>query len=820
MIVMLLLPKLLSLVLSMLCLTTALQAAVPESIPANTAKALVLDGTPRYELAPVSYFLVDAENSISGDQLIANFDQYDWQLMPNRSGITGTVDGAVWLASWISIAPENIETADFVVKLHNPLADEVEFYWFQNGVEIGRLKNGMGDAYNPLARYNRDYLLSLDLLAGHDYLLLTKVSDGAIVYASPVLYTEQAHSIREQPFLMFYGVFTGAVILVLLYSVALFFATRDGVFLAYALVVICHGAISMGHEGTLTLFWLQRSQWALGYVEYIRAVVPFSAALFTVMFFDLHQRRGVLFYLLCSYMVISIVTALCFWLGAKNVWLVVDRTLGLLVHPTCVAAGVAGYMGRKKGAATFALAWLSLALLVPAYRVMASLGVDVTVDEITDLLALAVFFDFVLISIALSQRIGALNQQRMLAIAKSHTKSQFLAKVGHELRTPLNGIIGLTELLREYVAKKQGREYLKTIQQSGHYLAELINDLLDISKIEEDKIDIESVPFNIRSLVHSIIDVFAHSNASFKGNLAEDIDRRIPVMVKGDPTRIRQILSNLISNALKFTKDGTITVKLECTDKPDMIKLSVIDTGIGIPQDKLVQIFGFFEQESSSTARKYGGSGLGLTISKLLAELMGGSIGVRSRIGKGSSFWVELPLIDQQLEQPAVQSVTSATLVDGQFPDVQPQARTSLRVLVAEDNRVNQMVVNNMLKKLGHDVVVKEDGLTAFEAFKEAEQPFDIILMDCDMPVMNGYESTKVIREFEHEAGWKSRAIIALTADALKENVNQCYECGMNGFLSKPITLESLSSALDRVMVDLGSGSFIDDRIAPVDGLL
>jgi CheY-like chemotaxis protein len=226
--------------------------------------------------------------------------------------------------------------------------------------------------------------------------------------------------------------------------------------------------------------------------------------------------------------------------------------------------------------------------------------------------------------------------------------------------------------------------------------------------------------------------------------------------------------------------------------------MKAVSPSIGIPADKVKRIFGLFEQESSSTARRYGGSGLGLAISKALAELMGGEIGLESEEGVGSTFWVDMPLIDSSIEQlPASNSSDAA---------VKPEVVNdrALHILVAEDNRVNQMVVANMLKKLGHQFDVQENGKLAYEAFTGASQPYDLILMDCDMPVMNGFECTRNIREFECCSGKKKTAIIALTADALKENIDQCLEAGMDGFLSKPITLQRLSSSIDKAIVSYG----------------
>jgi signal transduction histidine kinase len=383
----------------------------------------------------------------------------------------------------------------------------------------------------------------------------------------------------------------------------------------------------------------------------------------------------------------------------------------------------------------------------------------------------------------LQKQIMLAEQETQAAAAASEAKSQFLAHMSHEIRTPLNGIIGIADILSQSQMDEGQAQYIRTIRNSGEALLSIINDILDFSKIEAGKLDLESTNFSLDEMLKSLEDLFIAQLKDKDLELKYTLDPTIPPFLKGDPLRIKQILLNLISNGLKFTEEGGIYITVQALQlKPEIvIEVSVRDTGIGIPNDKQKTLFEAFTQVDSSTTRKYGGTGLGLQISKSLVEIMGGTIRLNSQLDKGSSFTFDLHL--QEGEE--VISISS----DSQNTDKSSVA--DLHVLVAEDNTTNQMVVGAMLKRLGYAYDICNNGQEAINALNKKQ--YDMILMDCQMPVLDGFAATEKIRM---NPKWQTLPIIALTAGATDKEQKQCFEAGMNDFLSKPITINVLEKSL------------------------
>ncbi|MFA7384029.1 MAG: ATP-binding protein, partial [Desulfurivibrionaceae bacterium] len=379
------------------------------------------------------------------------------------------------------------------------------------------------------------------------------------------------------------------------------------------------------------------------------------------------------------------------------------------------------------------------------------------------------------------------------ADAASRAKDEFLANMSHEIRTPMNGILGILQLLQDTKMAGAQAEYVRVAHSSAESLLAILNNILDFSKIAAHKLQLEDTPFSLRAVVEEL--VVLHSSQAQAGNLVlrAEIDPRLPEMLMGDPTRIRQVLANLMTNAIKFTERGEVLVRVRCMSAVAsrvMLRIEICDTGIGISPEKQKDLFQIFTQADGSTTRKYGGTGLGLAIVRQLVMMMDGKIGVESEEGRGSVFWCELDF------PVAAVGGQSEIRKENEYADLQGH------ILLVEDNKVNQLVAGKMLTAMGLRVDHAENGEEALAAL--AETRYDLVLMDCQMPVLDGYQATKAFRSRE-APGEKRLTIIAMTANTSEGDRRKCLEAGMDDYLAKPVKKELLWNMLNRHLACVSS---------------
>ncbi|MBU2864499.1 response regulator [Reinekea forsetii] len=583
---------------------------------------------------------------------------------------------------------------------------------------------------------------------------------------------------------MFYGV----ILAMALYNLFLYTSVKDSAYLYYVFFISSFAMLHLSLDGYIFQhFWPFDQGYSYAPDTVFTLMTAMFGFLFLSKFMDLKHQLPNINRVIVSLALIQIpiiFLSIYYHDVAFDRWTLLPISL-MLVLAVCV-----GFYATAKGLETaryFLIAWLLFAL--GNTYLMISLSGAPLFDFSPLLVSKAsAFAEAMLLSFALAQRIRRLSDDREKQRIKAEAQSYFLAQVSHEIRTPLNGVLGTVELLDQTDLNQEQKGYINIIKGSGQSLLTLVGDVLDYSKIEAGKMDVKYDQVAIQDLATQEFELFRPNAAQKNLEFTLHISSNVPTWVSTDAHRLRQIWSNLISNAIKFTDYGYVRVFLGVTVENDekQLSFSVSDSGMGIPINEQPSLFNAYKQVKVGKRRVYGGTGLGLAISKELVELLGGSISLESDLGKGSIFKILLPL--NVVELPELPSEKELKIEPGR----------TMRILVAEDNLVNQKVVEGLLIKLGHSVSVVHHGKDALERRQSADFDFDLILMDCEMPSMDGYEATARIRAFEKQERLPEIPIVALTAHALEEVRNRCIQSGMTDFLTKPINTNKLIRTLNK----------------------
>lgn len=885
--------KLLVFVLLLLAWTVTPASATPRD--------LVLDHTAeQVELHHHVEFLEDPADTLTIESVVEEHQQA-FQPYPHRTINADYTDSAFWFR----FSLYNNEQAPMKWWLHLPYAmtDYIDLY--QVDMDTGAIMpvGHSGDMRpfdaRPVRTHN--FWFPLELPSHHSVTVYVRVKTSGSLSLPMQLHNEKTFVDTVSNQRLWLGFYHGGALFLMLYNFGLFLVVRERVYLYYVLYVasflmLSFNTTGLGYEYLWDNLWMQS-----GSATFSALACALFGGLFTRNLLDLRIRSNALYQFTNGLLVITVAMLIASLFISYSVSTRLAMVVVVFWITFAVVAGCHGIFQRYAPARIFSIAWFAF-LASSLVFIMNQLKLLEASKQSIYIMQVGSAIELLLLSFAIASRISLLKQQKDEIASQAEAenvanqaKSEFLASLGHEIRTPMAGVLGMTELMSNTPLTQEQRQYLDNIQESSRSLLDIVNQILDLSKIESNSLELESLTFSLDDVLRETFKVFESKRQHLSPvRLDLQVDPAIPAQVKGDPTRLRQVLINLIANAYKHTERGTITVAIQPGKQPHELLFSVADTGTAIAPHVMAQLFEHQPQPASGLARQQDETGLGLSITKQLVERMGGDIGVRANTGVGTTLWFQLPLVNPQQRDPILPThgfehiqlylfsndtllqrqigqwcshmninwvlnswpnpteqtdnlvILSDDIVhlrqtqsllavrvschllrlhkqdgdDAEFPTTQlpllpsqfldivsrrpqsaPVARaaneephsTAIRirkVLLAEDNPVNAQVIKGLLKRLGVECDWCQNGKEAVEKVKCNH--YDLIFMDCEMPILDGYEATRQIRS----DGASALPIIALTAHAVKEYVDQAYAAGMNSYLTKPVDMPTLRKAL------------------------
>ncbi len=766
------------------------------SLPVRaTAPLAITDTLPTTHLEPHTAWRCDPTGQLGLDAVRG----LAFQPLGNRAVVFGFQPGACWFR--FRLDNRGTRQLDLVLQVANPVLDRVELHAPGSGIEPLRTGDLEPFTSRPLATRFFTTLLQLAPGQQQDYFLRVSSSSSMNV---PLVLSDPRHYVATHELVEWgTGIGFGIIAGLFLYHLFLWLAAREIVFRFYVLYVGAAFCYLLCMNGIAYRLWPQSPDWNSHAQPFFVMIMLASAAFFARDFLGGKERLRPGPDL--ALRAVGIIVGLLAWLQFALPPHVIYPLQAVLTFPvvgTILIAALSQLQSRHSDTRIFLASWMLL-IIMALLLALQSLGLFQQVSLLVSLRGLELTFIIqqLLLALALADRLNSLKREQaeqqqavLRAEAESAAKTEFLARMSHEIRTPLNALLGITELLDHTRLDGTQKSYVDTLGDSGQALLHVINDILDYSKISAGKVDLEQADFSLLDLLDECIRIFSLKAREKSLSLVCERSRDLPPFVRGDMARLRQILLNLLSNAIKFTEQGTVHLRasVDARDGDQVqVRFEIEDSGVGIPAETLPTLFTSFTQADTSTARQYGGTGLGLAISRQLVELMGGSISVSSAPGQGSIFRFTVRL----------GTATSAARSTRDTAGVENLTFPGRQVLVVEDNPVNQMVIQGFLQRLGVTARMAGSGTEALALLQQPDAPrFDVIFMDCEMPLMDGFEATRRLRQWEREQGRPAQVVVALTAHALPEHREQCLAAGMNDYLSKPLMLPRLAEKLREVL--------------------
>jgi len=802
--------------LSALLVTVILLAGIPSNLFAashpsksaisTTPYALSVNGD---NLTDGMVWLRDEKHQLTPDSALVALQQHGKQNQRGHHPSFGFERATIWLL--LNITNDSNET-DWILQAGRAHIDHLDLFLLDDqGRQLHHWRHGDQVSWSERPYPHSNLLFPLELETQKSYQLMIRTSSTGGIEMPMSLHTPYGFQQYDAAIQKFIGLYLGAILVTLLFNLLLFIAIRDSSYLMYVLYIACL-LLYLASRESLTFSWFWPEQpWLNNHVQAASAIAGLGFfSLFANAFLQLKKSlpvisRGLIFFgggLLVAALLSPLIEV---GLVLRTVTLTAALLIAFVTAVTIIQIR-AGY----RPACYFFLSSAPLAIMIFLYVLktysfidsswLLDHGFEVGSTLEAWLLSFALAYRFTMLrdeNEKIQQQATLELEQRVLERTKElhdalNARSEFLAVMSHEIRTPLHAILGTVDVLKDGMNSQKQKQQLYIVEQSGNTLLALINDILDYASIERGKLALRNEPFSLPGLANETVGIYQH-NADTKGiKLELKLAPELGTLCMGDPLRVRQILGNLVSNAIKFTEQGGVTVTLQRDQRnSDYVLFEVQDSGIGIPAEHTEKIFELFQQSDHSTTRRYRGTGLGLAICKQLAELIGGEIGVTSALGKGSTFWFRLPLphtSPNEIQQQAAEKNHEAGKL------------ASVRLLIVDDNHVNLLVAEGLARKLGHEVEVAESGAEAIAVLLNDSSPYDLILMDCEMPKIDGFETTVEILRLQNEGKIAPIPIVALTAHAVPDKIQACHDAGMISHIAKPINSEKLSQELNRIL--------------------